>query len=258
MSTTSLPAYRIGPWEFSPRDNELRQGSERRRLEDRAARTLALLCRHRGETVPNAAIIDEVWQGRQLSPNSVAVVISDLRAALDDDARTPRHIETVAKRGYRLLDGAAPEPATATPWRRRLVLIGTVLLIAVGAVAWAYLRAAPDRPIVAFSQVINDTRSPRYDPVARSVDGLIVAGLRRGRVRQIRPMPGQALPPGSALLEARLILWTGNPTVNFTVTDSASREVVWSGMAPGPPRVFPLSVAREMEQFTASRRPADR
>ena len=35
--------------------------------------------------------------------HTIAVVISNLRKALDDDARSPRFIETVSKRGYRLL-----------------------------------------------------------------------------------------------------------------------------------------------------------
>ena len=96
-------ACRIGAWMFLPDSNELRSGESRRRIEDRAAHTLALLCRRRGQIVSQDEILAEVWNGRAISANSVPVLIKDIRKALGDDAREPRHIETVAKRGYRLL-----------------------------------------------------------------------------------------------------------------------------------------------------------
>ena len=95
--------YRIGGWTFRAGENELVQGGERRRLEDRAARTLELLCRRAGEAVGQDEIIAQVWNGRSQSPNSIPVVIGQLRRALGDDARSPRFIETVPKRGYRLV-----------------------------------------------------------------------------------------------------------------------------------------------------------
>jgi DNA-binding winged helix-turn-helix (wHTH) protein len=95
-------SIKIGEWSFSPREAALSRGDERRRLENRAAETLEHLCRKNGEIVSHAELVEAVWQGRSLSPNSVAVVIADLRRALEDDARTPKYIETVPKRGYRM------------------------------------------------------------------------------------------------------------------------------------------------------------
>src|SRR5215217_1243145 len=94
--------HRIGGWEFSPSSGELRRRTDVRRLEPRAARALQLLCEANGAVVSQEQLIAEVWQGRALSDNSVAVVIGQLRRALDDDAREPRLIETIPKRGYRL------------------------------------------------------------------------------------------------------------------------------------------------------------
>src|SRR5687767_9601318 len=87
--------YRIGGWTFRAGENELLKDGERRRLEDRAARTLELLCRRAGEAVAQDEIIAEVWNGRSQSPNSIPVVIGQLRKALGDDARSPRFIETL-------------------------------------------------------------------------------------------------------------------------------------------------------------------
>ncbi len=54
-------------------------------------------------------IIDAVWAKRFLADTVLTRAISELRRVLGDDARTPCFIETVSKRGYRLL--AVPLPS---------------------------------------------------------------------------------------------------------------------------------------------------
>src|SRR4051812_32448204 len=109
--------HRIGGWEFLPATGELRRRADVRRLEPRAAKALEMLCEAGGDVVSQEQLIDGVWQGRALSENSIAVVIGQLRRALDDDARDPRLIETIPKRGYRLCTG---ETRIEGPRRRRL------------------------------------------------------------------------------------------------------------------------------------------
>ena len=70
-----------------------------------------MLCEAGGDVVSQEQLIDGVWQGRALSENSVAVVIGQLRRALDDDAREPRLIETIPKRGYRLRATEREQPS---------------------------------------------------------------------------------------------------------------------------------------------------
>src|SRR5688500_10958161 len=126
---SQMAGHSIGDWTFDPDANELHRGDERRRLEHRAARTLELLCSRPGQVVTPDEIVAHVWNGRAISANSVPVVISDLRQALEDDARSPRYIETVAKRGYRLLGerpAEAPPPARGN--RLRPTLIGLAVL----------------------------------------------------------------------------------------------------------------------------------
>src|SRR5438270_13793337 len=67
-----------------------------------------------------------LWPGVIVGEDSLARTVSKLRQALGDDAKAPRYIETIAKRGYRLLvevesvvssNAPAPVdlPATPTP-----------------------------------------------------------------------------------------------------------------------------------------------
>jgi DNA-binding winged helix-turn-helix (wHTH) protein len=130
----------IGAWTFEAGANELRRDGERRRLEHRAAVTLELLCRRPGEIVTTEDILAQVWNGRAISPNSVPVVISDLRQALEDDARSPRYIETVAKRGYRLM--AEPPADTPIVASRRRVRPAILVLIALATALGAALAYA--------------------------------------------------------------------------------------------------------------------
>ena len=64
---------------------------------------LVELAAAKGAVVSKDALIDSVWNGSIISDHSVANAISDLRRALGDDTRNPRYIETIPKRGYRLL-----------------------------------------------------------------------------------------------------------------------------------------------------------
>lgn len=235
--------YRIGAWTFRAGENELLQAGERRRLEDRAARTLELLCRRAGEAVGQDEIIAEVWNGRSQSPNSIPVVIGQLRRALGDDARSPRFIETVPKRGYRLVS----EPAATAPrrWRGAIALLIMLLLIVAG-VAWLSLRPAP--PALAVADVVNATGDPAYDPLARATSELIVARLsRRGLVFR----RGDAL-EGETQLAARLTLWNGEPTLGLTAT-APDGSVHWSAMARGPADKLPGNVHRSLDAFVEKR-----
>ncbi|MEO5578748.1 MAG: winged helix-turn-helix domain-containing protein, partial [Sphingomicrobium sp.] len=104
--------YRIGHWTFVPAAHELRSGQQRVRVEQRASATLALLCQRRGQVVSHDELIEHAWAGRQVSPNSVAVVIGGLRRALDLAPGTAGAIETVPKAGYRLIEEAAAKPVS--------------------------------------------------------------------------------------------------------------------------------------------------
>ncbi|MGZ8284673.1 MAG: winged helix-turn-helix domain-containing protein [Allosphingosinicella sp.] len=238
--------YRIGGWTFRAGENELVQGGERRRLEDRAARTLELLCRRVGEAVGQDEIVAEVWNGRSQSPNSIPVVIGQLRRALGDDARSPRFIETLPKRGYRLVAEAEPEVEAPRRSRRTRTVAFALLLLLAAAAAWLALR--PAAPVLAVSDVVNATGDSAYDPLARATSELIAVGLsRRGLVFR-----RGAARDGETRLAARLTLWTGEPTIGFTATDPDG-AVRWSAMARGPAEKLPGNVDRALDAFVERR-----
>ncbi len=56
-----------------------------------------------GQVVTKQELLDAVWPDTAVEEKVVAISVSEIRQALDDDARNPRFIETVHGRGFRLL-----------------------------------------------------------------------------------------------------------------------------------------------------------
>ena len=117
----TIMQFRIGDWVVSPFANLAERGEEARRLESRAVAVLEYLVQHKERTVSKDELLDAVWQRTAISEHSVTVVISDLRRVLGDDSREPRYIQTIPRKGYRLIaeagyveteaDGAEPPKA---------------------------------------------------------------------------------------------------------------------------------------------------
>lgn len=74
---------------------------------------LCALARNPGLLLTKQALLDQVWGHQFVSESVLKTVISELRKALDDDARDPRFIETVSRKGYRFLAAPTPLPAAA-------------------------------------------------------------------------------------------------------------------------------------------------
>jgi DNA-binding winged helix-turn-helix (wHTH) protein len=240
--------HQIGGWEFSASTGELRRRTDVRRLEPRAAKALELLCEAKGEVVSQEQLIAGVWGGRALSDNSVAVVIGQLRKALDDDAREPKLIETIPKRGYRLrVDPAAANPV---PTRRRTFIILGAVLALLGAAIGAYLSLRPTVLAIAVSDVANETGNPAYDPLARATSELIVTelGARGYAVRR----SGE----GDLALASKLVMWDSKPFLGITATDR-SGVVRWSLMANASPGKVPPAIDKSFTDLAAQFPPKD-
>lgn len=75
-------------------------------------RLLLCLAEHAGETVSIDDLLNEVWEGVNVSPDSVYQAITSLRRVLGDDPRQPTYIATVPRLGYRLLAPVSPSDSS--------------------------------------------------------------------------------------------------------------------------------------------------
>jgi DNA-binding winged helix-turn-helix (wHTH) protein/tetratricopeptide (TPR) repeat protein len=78
------------------------RGAQRVGLRPKELDVLRCLIEARGRLVDKAVLMDAAWPGVIVTDGVLKACINRLRAALGDDARTPRFIETVHRRGYRL------------------------------------------------------------------------------------------------------------------------------------------------------------
>ena len=74
---------------------------------------------HPGRVISKDEIVDAVWEGRFIAEATLTRSMADLRRALGDTAPQRQYIETIAKRGYRLVAAVSGMPAARTGRRRR-------------------------------------------------------------------------------------------------------------------------------------------
>ena len=139
-----MRGFTFGPWQVIPERGLLRDGETETRLEPLVMDVFVSLASHGGEVVTKDQLIAEVWQGRPQMDDVITRCISALRRGLDDDARHPKYIETVQRRGYRVMlpaepmhahtEPAQPEPVQASI-RPDLIMIA-VGFVAVATIAW--------------------------------------------------------------------------------------------------------------------------
>ena len=94
---------RIGVWSVEPALDALRRGADTVRLEPKAMELLLVLASRPGQVVSREELLSTVWPGVVVGDEAVSQVVTKLRKALGDDARVPTYIETISKRGYRLI-----------------------------------------------------------------------------------------------------------------------------------------------------------
>lgn len=118
--------FRLGEWLVQPTLNRLVRGETLIRLRPKLMDLLTELARHAGAVVPNEALIAGVWAKKFVAESALSTAVAELRRALGDDSGAPRYIESVPKRGYRLLAPVEPaeEVASAPSGATCALLVG--------------------------------------------------------------------------------------------------------------------------------------
>ena len=135
--------FEVGEWQVDPSTLELRRQHLVRRLEPKFMEVLCYLAGSPGRVISRRELIEAVWGDVFVTDAVLWRSISHLRKALEDDASSPSYLETVPRRGYRLIaEVRAPPLRPSSPWGRlrawrgsRRVLATTVIastLLALG------------------------------------------------------------------------------------------------------------------------------
>ncbi len=109
----------IGRWHVDSSADEIEADGQVVKLEPQQMRLLLVLARRAGQVVLTQELLDEVWRDLVVTPNSVYQAVAQLRRQLGDMAAEPAYIQTVHRKGYRLLapvrvhEAGPPAPLTA-------------------------------------------------------------------------------------------------------------------------------------------------
>ena len=184
--------FEVGEWLVDRGLNEIRQGEKAVRLEPKVMRLLVRLAERAGETVSREELLDSVWPEQHVIEGVLTRAASQLRQALRDSAREPAYLQTIPKRGYRLIAPvrhADPSPEETvgadTPGRRWLWLAAAATL-AVIAAAIVSTRAPPETapeigepPSIAVLPLLNLAEDPTQDYFSLGMAEALTAELAR-------------------------------------------------------------------------------
>jgi Tol biopolymer transport system component/DNA-binding winged helix-turn-helix (wHTH) protein len=108
--------FRVREWQVHPSLNRLTRGAEEVRVEPKVMQVLEALAETPNEVVTREALVARVWSGVYVTDDVLHRAIRELRRVFGDDTTNPTYVETIRKRGYRLIAPVTrPDPKTITP-----------------------------------------------------------------------------------------------------------------------------------------------
>jgi DNA-binding winged helix-turn-helix (wHTH) protein len=93
------PRVSFGPYRLDMENFQLWRGVQEVRLTGKAFAVLRYLVEHAGELATKDELFTAAWPETVVSEATLVSGIQELRQALRDDAKNPRYIETVHRRG---------------------------------------------------------------------------------------------------------------------------------------------------------------
>lgn len=153
MDRSTVIPLRVGAWRVDPRAGQISRQGEVVRVEARTMKLLVCLAERAGEVVSVEELLDQVWSGVVVTPDSVYQAVASLRRLLGDDAKQPAYIATVPRLGYRMVAAVSPwvddlrvEPPRGTR-RRAWMLLTLGAAIGIGLVCFSITDRVPERSV---------------------------------------------------------------------------------------------------------------
>jgi DNA-binding winged helix-turn-helix (wHTH) protein/TolB-like protein/Tfp pilus assembly protein PilF len=240
----------VGDWWADATTNELGRGGETVRIEPKAMEVLMALAGRAGQAVTRDELLAVVWPGVVVGDETLTQSIIKLRRALGDNPRSPTYIETISKRGYRLI---APVGMAAALRRARPVgpLLGAALAVVAVITYLAWLRSPP-APLVEDAASVAAGSAASKDFVTVTVLPFDTLGADASQVRLAAGIGSDLMTDLSRLSGVRLIaasvasgrgraaaagrfVVSGSVQreaqalrINVRLTDSSTQEQLWS------------------------------
>ena len=124
-SDPSVARLRFDCFELDEAEARLTCAGEPIALAPKPFAVLCALARTPRMLLTKNALLDAVWGHRFVTDSVLKSAISEVRAALHDDPRQPRYIETVSRRGYRFVAATVELPLHGVAAVERTAAVGS-------------------------------------------------------------------------------------------------------------------------------------
>jgi adenylate cyclase len=203
MTSLETNGFRLEDWQIIPAEGTLARGDEIVRLEPKAMEVLVYFASRPGEVITREELERDVWRGALVGYDAVTNTVIKLRKALGDDARHPRFISTIPKKGYQLkcpvsLNEKAGSADITSPSGRssskshtgsfftrlnpKLTGIAVVVVLVIAAVAFLVFPVVKDRsgpPSIIVLPFENLNADPKQDFLADGITEDITTDLSK-------------------------------------------------------------------------------
>ncbi|HBE93745.1 MAG TPA: hypothetical protein DDW55_14995 [Gammaproteobacteria bacterium] len=103
------PFY-VSDWRVDPATGRVSRKDVEHKIEPKAMTVLVCLAKQQGHVLSRESLEKQAWDGVVVGYDSLASAIIKLRKAFGDNSRNPQYIETVPKKGYRLISPVRAAP----------------------------------------------------------------------------------------------------------------------------------------------------
>jgi DNA-binding winged helix-turn-helix (wHTH) protein/TolB-like protein len=234
----------VGDWTVDPPLNQLSAVGRTVKLEPKAMAVLVYLAQRRGEVVSRETLLAAVWPGVVVSDDAVTQVIIKLRKALGDSAETPAYIQTISKRGYRLVAPVGVPQQLPVGEKRKRLILG----LAGGGLAAAFLAGLviwwiQDRPAQVAALDLEAARAAQPTVTIRPFEALgedpeavlLARGLTADLVTDLSKVVGLSVIGVAANAESSRYLVTGTVQrvedrvrLNVRLAEAQTGKQLWS------------------------------
>jgi Tol biopolymer transport system component/DNA-binding winged helix-turn-helix (wHTH) protein len=209
---TAQQKIRFGAFELDRQTAELYKNGAKLKLQGQPIAVLTLLLEHPGELVTREQIRQHLWPEDTFVDfeHSLNTHIKKLRQVFDDDAETPRYIETLPRRGYRFIGKietvpngseavvdrttapvdepdtskevppSEPKPTAKLARWKYAILVALILASAAGALYWVF---RPRTPIVTAIRQLTHTGRHKFGYVVSDGTGVYFNEIKDGKTQ---------------------------------------------------------------------------